>query len=46
MIGVALGLQPEFVLFPVLVGSLLLVLLALGFRRSVAGVQPYPHHWL
>ena len=45
-LGVALRLQPDFVLFPVLVGSLLLVLLAVAFSKGVKGALPYPHHWL
>ena len=45
-LGVTLRLEPDFVVFPVLVGSLLLVLLAFSFSRSVKGAQPYPHHWL
>lgn len=45
-LGVALRLPPDFVLFPVLVGSLLLVLLAVAFSKGVKGALPYPHHWL
>lgn len=45
-LGVALRLQPDFVVFPVLVGSLLLVLLAVAFSRGVKDALPYPHHWL
>ncbi len=35
-----------FLLFPVLSGSVLLVLLAWGFSRWVPGASPYPRHWL
>jgi CBS-domain-containing membrane protein len=35
-----------FLLFPVLFGSLLLVLLAWVFSRCVPGASPYPRHWL
>jgi len=35
-----------FLLFPVLSGSLLLVLLAWAFSRWVPGALPYPQHWL
>ena len=35
-----------FLLFPVLSGSLLLVLLAWAFSRWVPGAFPYPQHWL
>lgn len=45
-LGVALRLPPSFVVLPVLVGSVLLVLLAVGFSRFVKGAQAYPHHWL
>ena len=43
---VFLGMSWGFLLFPVLVGSLLLVLLAWGFSRWVPGAMPYPQHWL
>ncbi len=45
-LGVALGVKPLYVLTPVLSGSLLLVLIAAVFSRSVKGALPYPHHWL
>ncbi|WP_457767429.1 HPP family protein [Cyanobium sp. ULC082] len=45
-LGVLLGAKWPFVLFPVLSGSLLLVLLAASFSRWVKGAMPYPHHWL
>lgn len=35
-----------FLLFPVLSGSLLLVLLAWAFSRWVPGAFSYPQHWL
>lgn len=35
-----------FLLFPVLSGSVLLVLLAWAFSRWVPGAFPYPQHWL
>lgn len=45
-LGVVLGAGHWFVLFPVLSGSLLLVLIAWSFSRWVPGSLPYPHHWL
>jgi len=45
-LGVAFRSPPEFVLFPVLVGSVLMVVLAVAFSRYVRGAQPYPFHWL
>lgn len=41
-----LGVPWSFLLFPVLSGSLLLVLLAWSFSRWVPGAMPYPLHWL
>ena len=41
-----LGVSWHFLLFPVLSGSLLLVLLAWVFSRWVPGAMPYPRHWL
>jgi CBS-domain-containing membrane protein len=35
-----------FLLFPVVSGSMLLVLLAWAFSRRVPGASPYPRHWL
>jgi CBS-domain-containing membrane protein len=35
-----------FLLFPVVSGSMLLVLLAWAFSRWVPGASPYPRHWL
>ena len=43
---VYLGSSWGFLLFPVVSGSLLLVLLAWGFSRWVPGALPYPAHWL
>jgi CBS-domain-containing membrane protein len=43
---VFLAVPWSFLLFPVLVGSLLLVLLAWAFSRWVPGAMPYPRHWL
>lgn len=43
---VFLGMSWGFLLFPVLVGSLLLALLAWAFSRWVPGAMPYPQHWL
>lgn len=45
-LAVYLGMSWEFLLFPVLSGSLLLVLLAWGFSRWVPSASPYPRHWL
>ena len=43
---VYLGVPWGFLVFPVLSGSVLLVLLAWGFSRWVPGAAPYPRHWL
>jgi CBS-domain-containing membrane protein len=40
------GMSWHFLLFPVLSGSLLLVLLAWAFSRWVPRAMPYPLHWL
>jgi len=40
------GMSWPFLLFPVLTGSVLLVVLAWGFSRWVPGAMPYPRHWL
>ena len=45
-LAVFLGVSWSFLLFPVLVGSVLLVLLAWAFSRWVPGAMPYPRHWL
>lgn len=45
-LSVLLGVSWPFLLFPVLSGSVLLVLLAWGFSRWVPGAMPYPLHWL
>jgi CBS-domain-containing membrane protein len=45
-LAVYLKVTWAFLLFPVLSGSLLLVLLAWGFSRWVPGASPYPRHWL
>jgi CBS-domain-containing membrane protein len=45
-LAVFLGVKWPFLLFPVLSGSLLLVLLAWVFSRWVPGAMPYPLHWL
>ncbi|MEB3261059.1 MAG: HPP family protein [Cyanobacteriota bacterium] len=45
-LAVFLGVGWPFLLFPVLSGSLLLVLLAWVFSRWVPGAMPYPRHWL
>jgi CBS-domain-containing membrane protein len=45
-LGIFLKVQPGFLLFPVLSGSILLVLLAWQFSRRVSGADPYPVHWL
>lgn len=41
-----LGVNWHFLLFPVLSGSLLLVLMAWAFSRWVPGAMRYPLHWL
>ena len=43
---VYLGVGWGFLLFPVLTGSLALVLLAWAFSRWVPGAMAYPQHWL
>jgi CBS-domain-containing membrane protein len=45
-LGVFLKVGPGFLLFPVLSGSVLLVLLAWLFSRGVKGSHGYPVHWL
>ncbi len=45
-LGVFLKAGAGFVLFPVLSGSVLLVLLAWLFSRGVRGASAYPAHWL
>jgi CBS-domain-containing membrane protein len=45
-LAVFLGMNWHFLLFPVISGSLLLVLLAWTFSRWVPGAMPYPLHWL
>lgn len=45
-LAVFLGVTWPFLLFPVLTGSVLLVLLAWAFSRWVPGAMPYPLHWL
>jgi len=45
-LAVWLGMPWSFLLMPVFCGSLLLVLLAWVFSRSVPGAMPYPLHWL
>jgi CBS-domain-containing membrane protein len=45
-LAVLLKVPWSFLLFPVLSGSLLLVLLAWGFSRWVPAAPAYPQHWL
>ena len=45
-LAVFLGVRWPFLLFPVLSGSLLLVLMAWAFSRWVPGAMRYPLHWL
>ena len=45
-LAVLLKVPWSFLLFPVLSGSLLLVLLAWGFSRWVPAAPAYPRHWL
>jgi CBS-domain-containing membrane protein len=45
-LAVFLGMNWHFLLFPVISGSLILVLLAWAFSRWVPGAMPYPLHWL
>lgn len=46
LLGVLLTAPVSFVVVPVLMGSLLLVLMALGFHRLLPRPVSYPHHWL
>lgn len=46
LLAVYLGASWDFVWFPAVSGSILLVLLAWGFSRSVPGAMAYPLHWL
>lgn len=46
LLGVLLRAKPDFVVMPVLLGSLLLTAMAAGFSRLGADAKPYPHHWL
>ncbi|KEF42908.1 MAG: HPP family protein [Cyanobium sp. CACIAM 14] len=46
LLGVLLKAEPSFVLSPILVGSMLLVLIAVLFHRLRPDSGPYPHHWL
>jgi CBS-domain-containing membrane protein len=45
-LAVYLKVPWAFLLFPVLSGSLLLVVLAWSFSRWVPAALPYPRHWL
>jgi CBS-domain-containing membrane protein len=46
LLGVLLKVGPGFALNPVLVGSLVLVLIALAYHRLRPSSGAYPHHWL
>jgi hypothetical protein len=46
LLGVLLKAKISFILFPVLSGSLLLVLMAAIFSRLAPAQPKYPHHWL
>lgn len=46
LLGVLLNARADFVLMPILSGSLLLVLMAVAFSLLQRSVTPYPHHWL
>ena len=46
LLGVLMQVQTDFVLMPILSGSLLLVALAVLFSRLQGSPAPYPHHWL
>ncbi len=46
LLGVLLSAKPVFVLMPVLLGSLLLVLIAVILNQLGPARTPYPHHWL
>jgi len=46
LLGVLQSARPGFVLMPVLLGSLLLVLMAVDLNQRSPARSPYPHHWL
>lgn len=46
LLGVLLKARPVFVLMPILIGSVLLVLMAVLFNRLQRSEIHYPHHWL
>jgi CBS-domain-containing membrane protein len=46
LLGVLLKVNPGFVVNPVLVGSILLVLMAVLYHRFRPSTTIYPHHWL
>lgn len=46
LLGVLMQARPSFVLSPILIGSLVLVLIAVLFHRLRPSSGPYPHHWL
>ena len=46
LLGVLLKVGPGFVVNPVLVGSLVLVLIAVAYHRLRPSSGSYPHHWL
>ncbi|HEY9734674.1 MAG TPA: HPP family protein [Trichocoleus sp.] len=45
LVGVMSGATPEFVVAPVLIGSVLLVLFTAAFGCWIPG-RPYPKHWI
>lgn len=46
LLGVLLHAKPVFVINPILLGSVLLVVIAVLFHRLQPAGEPYPHHWL
>ena len=46
LLGVLLKATPIFILFPILSGSLILLVIAFGFHRFQKREQSYPLHWL
>ena len=46
LLGVLLHASAGYVLSPVLLGSVVLVLIAVAYHRLRPSSGPYPHHWL
>jgi CBS-domain-containing membrane protein len=46
LLGVLLHVGPGFIVKPILIGSLVLVLIAVAYHRLRPSSGAYPHHWL